>query len=155
MGTYLVRTFLRYVLRVIKTHCFGVIGQTDHRPVTGLLKWSRGKLGKLESRKTRKKVVTVLEEVSSSRPGRRGRPGAAVEEVRSLGVAPAGQQGPAGLQQRSRKSVRRCGGAGRAAGADLAQQQSRKSACMGLFFSKFLTLPFSLRSWQDGLPRGT
>ena len=59
MGTYIVRTYLRYVLRVIKTHRFGVIGQTDHGPVTGLRKWSRGKLGKSESRKTRKKVVTV------------------------------------------------------------------------------------------------
>ena len=62
MGTYLVRTYLRYVLRVIKTHRFGVIGQTDHGPVTGLRKWSRGKLGKWESGKIRKILVTVREE---------------------------------------------------------------------------------------------
>jgi hypothetical protein len=75
MGTYIVRTYLRYVLRVIKTHRFGVIGQTDHGPVTGLRKWSRGKLGKWETRKTRKKVVTVREEGRGGR--RRAEPGAA------------------------------------------------------------------------------
>ena len=61
MGTYIVRTYLRYVLRVIKTHRFGVIGQTDHGPVTGLRKWSRGKLGKWESGKIRKILVTILQ----------------------------------------------------------------------------------------------
>jgi hypothetical protein len=46
-------------------------------------------------------------------PGRRGRPGAAVEEVRSSGGAPAGPQGPAGFLYtcivcRAMKAVQAC-----------------------------------------------
>ncbi len=51
MGTYLVRTYLRYVPPKNKTYRFGVIGATDHGQVTGskMVTWQLGKSENLET----------------------------------------------------------------------------------------------------------